>query len=214
MTMTQQTPTLTRRGFLGGALLTSLASSAPAAEDGFEPLFNGKDLTGWEGDTLLWVVENGELVGRSPGISYNDFLATEERFDDFELRFQIRLLDNIGNSGVQFRSERVVGSMEMIGYQADVGPGWWASLYDESRRRETLAAPDPKLLERTLKVNDWNDYSIRAEGPKITLQLNGQTTVDYVEEDDSIARDGHIAVQVHSGPPLEVRFRNMLVKRL
>ena len=85
------------------------------------PLFNGRDLAGWEGDSKLWIVEDGMLVGRSPGIKYNDFLATVKTYGDFILRFQIRLLDNRGNSGVQFRSQRVPPpSHEVSGYQADV----------------------------------------------------------------------------------------------
>ena len=68
---------LSRRHFLTAAACSGFAaSSLPAAEEGFEPLFNGQDLSGWEGDTLLWTVDNGELVGRTPGIGYNDFLAT------------------------------------------------------------------------------------------------------------------------------------------
>ncbi len=206
-----------RRFLLAAAAAAPLASHLGAqepAEAAFAPLFNGQNLTGWQGDPLLWLVEDGELVGRSPGIGYNDFLATEARYSDFVLKFQIRLVDDIGNSGVQFRSERVVGSMEMIGYQADVGPTWWGSLYDESRRRVTLAKADEELIGRILKKNDWNDYEVRAQGPRITLTINGQVTADYTEEDDGIARDGHIAVQVHAGPPLEVRFRNLRIREL
>ena len=80
-------PMLNRRRFLAAAGAAVVARTGRSAEEGFTPLFNGQDLTGWEGDDLLWVVENGELVGRSPGISYNDFLATEERYSDFTLRF-------------------------------------------------------------------------------------------------------------------------------
>lgn len=187
-------------------------SQADSAE--FQPLFDGSGLTGWQGDKSLWLVENGAIVGRSPGIDYNDFLATDRSFGDFILRFQIRLLDNSGNSGVQFRSERIPGETEMIGYQADVGPTYWASLYDESRRRETLAAPDDQTLQRALKPNDWNDYEIYAEGPHIVLKLNGIATVDYTETDAGIPLTGRIALQIHSGPPMEVRFRNIEIREL
>jgi hypothetical protein len=178
------------------------------------PLFNGHDLTGWEGDTLLWLVENGIIVGRSPGISYNDFLVTTESFADFVLRLQVQLVGNVGNSGIQFRSERVSGSMEMIGYQADIGEQYWASLYDESRRRETLAAPDSALLERVLRPGDWNDYEIHANGPRMQLKLNGETTVDYTEPESDIALSGRIGLQIHSGPAMEVRFRNIEIQQL
>ena len=202
---------MTRRTVLGAAL----AATLPAQEAGFEPLFNGVDLSGWEGDPLLWRVEDGEFVGRTPGIPYNDFLATEERYGDFVLRFGVKLIDNKGNSGVQFRSERVKGSMEMIGYQADIGPGWWGDLYDESRRRVSLVEADHDLIDRILKPNDYNDYEVHAEGARVVLKINGRVTADYTEEQADIPREGRIAVQVHSSPdPLEVRFKNIRLKRL
>ena len=178
------------------------------------PLFNGTDLTGWEGDPFLWKVEEGMIVGRSPGIAYNDFLTTTRDYADFVLRFEIHLLDNIGNSGVQIRSRRVPGSMEMIGYQADIGPTWWGSLYDESRRRVTLAAPSEAVVRRALKPNGWNDYEVSAIGRRIQLKLNGVVTVDYTEEDDTLEQTGLIGLQVHSGPPLEARFRNIRIQEL
>lgn len=206
--------TLNRRGFLAAVAAGMSLPAAHAAEDGFEPLFNGKDLDGWEGDPFLWKVEDGMVVGRSPGISYNDFLTTTEEFSDFVLRFQIQLVDNIGNSGVQIRSRRVSGSMEMIGYQVDIGPSWWGSLYDESRRRVTLAAPSEATINKALKPTDWNDYEVQASGRHIVLKLNGVVTVDYTEEDESIEQTGLIGLQVHSGPPLEARFRNIRIKRV
>lgn len=212
--MNSMLDTLNRRGFLAAVAAGLALPAADAAEDGFEPLFNGKDLDGWEGDPFLWKVEDGMVVGRSPGIAYNDFLTTTEEYSDFILRFQIQLVDNVGNSGVQIRSRRVSGSMEMIGYQVDVGPSWWGSLYDESRRRVTLAAPSEATIKKALKPTDWNDYEVQASGKHIVLKLNGVVTVDYTEEDESIEQTGLIGLQVHSGPPLEARFRNIRIKRL
>jgi hypothetical protein len=154
------------------------------------------------------------LIGRSPGISYNDFLATERSFSNFILRLQAQLVGNKGNSGIQFRSERVSGSMEMAGYQADIGPEYWGNLYDESRRRTNLVVADPKVLKKALKPTDWNEYEIHAEGPHIMLKINGGTTADYTEEDASVPKSGRIAVQIHSGPALEVRFRDIRIKEL
>lgn len=212
--MNSMLDTLNRRGFLAAVAAGMALPAADAAEDGFEPLFNGRDLDGWEGDPFLWKVEDGMVVGRSPGIAYNDFLTTTEEYSDFILRFQIQLVDNVGNSGVQIRSRRVSGSMEMIGYQVDVGPSWWGSLYDESRRRVTLAAPSEATIKKALKPTDWNDYEVQASGKHIVLKLNGVVTVDYTEEDESIEQTGLIGLQVHSGPPLEARFRNIRIKRL
>ena len=213
--LASESPMWSRRHFLTTAACSTLAGAPlPATEDGFEPLFNGTDLSGWEGDTLLWTVQDGELVGKTPGIGYNDFLATTAEFGDFILRFQVRLVSDVGNSGVQFRSQRMKGSMEMIGYQADIGPGWWGDLYDESRRRVTLVEAGETLTAKVVKKDDWNDYEIHAQGPKIKLTLNGRITADYEESEADIPQTGRIAVQVHSGPAIEVRFRQIRIKVL
>jgi len=196
------------------ALAAGLAAGCQSdPEEGFTPLFNGKDLSGWQGDPLLWVVEDGMLIGRSPGISYNDFLSAEKTYGDFILRFKIQLVGNIGNTGVQFRSERMSGSMEMVGYQADAGEAYWASLYDESRRRVVLVQADPKIIEQ-LDLTAWHDYEVYAKADHIRLSIDGHTTVDYHEPDDGIERTGLIATQIHSGPPMEVRFQDLRVKEI
>jgi 3-keto-disaccharide hydrolase len=206
---------LSRRHFLQVSTAAIAGSSlALAAEEGFTPLFNGQNLDGWQGDPLLWVVEDGMLAGRSPQIPYNDFLATEKSFSNFILRLQVQLVDNKGNSGVQFRSQRIPGAMEMIGYQADMGEGYWGNLYDESRRKKNLAEVDPKVLKKVLKPTDWNEYEIQAEGPHIVLKINGATTVDYTESDTSLDQNGRIAVQLHAGPAFEVRFKDIRIKEL
>ncbi|KPK47284.1 MAG: hypothetical protein AMK72_08640 [Planctomycetes bacterium SM23_25] len=192
------------------------ALAAEETEEGFVPLFNGKDLSGWEGDKKLWIVEDGMLIGRSPGIRHNDFLATTKEYGDFVLRFQIRLKPNNANSGVQFRSKRVPNSHEVSGYQADVGGAWWGKLYDEARRGKVLAGPKPETIKQALKPDDWNDYEVKAVGPHVWLKINGTTTVDYTEPEpaEKIARSGIIAVQIHGGGPLEVRFRNIRIQEL
>jgi hypothetical protein len=199
-------------------LICALPAAADAAADDatdFVPLFNGRDLTGWEGDAKLWIVEREMLVGRSAGIKHNNFLATTKTYRDFVLRFQVRLLAGKGNSGVQFRSQRVPPpSHEVSGYQADIAEGWWGKLYDESRRNRVLAGPPQDVLDKTLKPADWNDYEIQAVGNHIILRLNGVTTVDYTEADADIAREGIIATQIHSGGPMEVQFRNIRIKEL
>ncbi len=179
---------------------------------GFAPLFNGKDLTGWEGDSSLWSARDGMLVGDSSGIKQNNFLATEASYADFILKYSVRLAGDSGNSGVQFRSVRVPGH-EMSGYQADIGPGYWGSLYDESRRNRTLSLAAQKALE-ALHKGDWNHYVIRAMADHITISLNGQTSVDYRETDAAIARDGRIAVQIHSGGPMKVEFKDIYIQAL
>ncbi len=179
---------------------------------GFSPLFNGADLNGWEGDTSLWSARDGMIVGDSPGIKQNQFLATEASYADFVLKFSVRLVGDAGNSGVQFRSVRVPGT-EMAGYQADVGPGYWGGLYDESRRNRELAGCNPKTLAG-LHKGDWNQVTVRALGDHITVYLNDQTAVDYRETDPSIARDGKIGLQVHAGGPMRVEFKDLYLQRL
>lgn len=191
----------------------SSGAEAQQPEEGFVSIFNGKDLKGWEGDLKLWKVVNGNLVGDSPGIKQNEFLATEKTYSDFELRLEFKLHNGVGNTGIQFRSIRDPKSSAVSGYQADVGEKYWGCLYDEHRRNKVLVQASPEL-EKSLKKDDWNTYLIRAEGDHITLKVNGVTTVDYKELDDQIARSGIIAVQVHSGGPLKVEFRNLRIKEL
>ncbi len=184
-----------------------------ADEPGSRSLFNGKDLAGWEGDTTLWKVEGEAIVGDSPGIKHNQFLCTKEEFGDFELKLEFRVKDGAGNTGVQFRTKKLPNTSEVSGYQADLGDKYWGCLYDESRRNKILVPASPEL-EKVLKKADWNEYTIRAEGDHITLNINGVTTVDYQEPDAEIARSGIIALQVHSGGPMRVDFRNIRIKSL
>jgi len=187
--------------------------SAPQQKAVGTPLFNGTDLSGWEGDTELWKVDDGMIIGDSPGISRNEFLATTRLFDDFELTLEFRMHGGRGNSGIQFRSSRVQNSRAMVGYQADLGERFWGCLYDEHRRRKVLAAA-PAELNDVLDKQGWNTYVIRAKGDRVTLSINGLTTVDYTEEDESIAKAGVIALQIHSGPAMRIDFRNLQIREL
>ncbi len=202
---------LSRPHLLGPVVLTLVLQGLAALASGAEPaaLFNGKDLSGWEGNRDLWSVRDGVIIGTSPGLKENHFLATEADYGDFELRFQVKLHDPAANSGVQFRSVRMDKSTEMIGYQADIGKNVWGSLYDESRRRRMLVQADADLIAKTVREGEWNDYVIRAVGAHVTLSINGVNTVDYLEADSAIPRSGKIALQVHSGGPFVVEFRNL-----
>ncbi len=201
-------------------LLCSLFSAASSyAEPAAQSLFDGKSLAGWEGDAALWRVKDGVISGGSltEHVKHNDFLATEKSYADFELRLEIRLLGNGGfiNSGVQIRSQRVPKSSEMEGYQCDFGdPTWWGCIYDESRRNKLMARSDMHLLEPVLRRNDWNDYVIRAEGPRIRTWINGVLAVDYVEADPKIVQKGRIGIQVHGGGKALVEARNIRITEL
>ena len=185
-------------------------------EQGFVPLFDGKSLTGWEGNEKLFRVEQGAIVGGSlkERIPHNEFLCTMREFGDFELRLKFKILGKGANAGVQFRSQRIADHHEMIGYQADLGEGWWGCLYDESRRRKILAGPEKPQRGKIVNQGEWNDYRILCEGPRIQLWINGTQTVDYTEPDDSIAQSGHIALQIHGGPPSEAWYKEIRIKQL
>lgn len=180
---------------------------------GFVSLFNGKDLAGWEGDTSLWKVQDGMIVGESSGLDHNDFLATKSSYGDFVLRLTFQMTGgDDANSGIQFRSERIPGH-EMRGYQADIGQGYWGSLYDESRRNRVLVEAREQAIDR-INHDGWNEYVIRAIGGNIRLSLNGVESVNYDERDPEIARDGKIALQLHAGGPFTIRFKDIYLQRL
>lgn len=183
------------------------------------PLFDGRSFRGWSGDTVqTWRIENGALVGGSLQrlVPHNDFLTTTRPYTNFVLRLQCKLVGTgFVNAGIQFRSRRLTNpAYEMTGYQADMGKGHWASLYDESRRNRTLAPADSNVVKRVLKPNDWNDYEIRCEGPRIRIRLNGRQTVDYTETDASIPQSGLIALQIHGGGKAEASYRKIELEEL
>ena len=196
--------------------MAALATSFLRAEE--LPLFNGKDLTGWEGDTKGGRVEDGAIVGGSlDGNPQNEFLAFRERVGDFVLKFEYKLTGTEGfiNGGVQFRSERIKDpANEMRGYQADIGAGYSGALYDESRRNKMLAQPAPELLEKTEKKDDWNSCEVRVEGKHIQLFLNGVKTVDFTETEAGIEEDGLIALQIHGNCKAVIAFRNLTLTKL
>lgn len=192
-------------------LLAYLATPAQvpmaATVENAKSLFNGRDLTGWTGNRELWSVENGELVGRTTsGLAKNEFLVSELAAGDFRLTLEVKLVDNRGNSGVQFRSvTETSGSVR--GYQADVGPGWWGKLYEEHGRGLLWPAAGDAGGEKHLRSGEWNTYEITAVGSRVQTKLNGRTCVDLA--DPSGTRTGVFALQLHSGGPTEVRYRNL-----
>jgi hypothetical protein len=178
------------------------------------PIFNGKNLDGWEGDFKIFRVEDGAIVAGTLDnkIARNEFLCTTRTYGDFELRLKVKLLGgDQANAGIQFRTKRIPNNHEVIGYQADMGVGWWGALYDESRRNKVLVGPDQAKMKTVVKANDWNDYVIRAEGNHIQLWINGVQTVDYTEADPAIDKTGVIAVQIHAGPPSQALYRDITI---
>lgn len=210
--------TLLRLAAIGMVSATAGASTgaepSSAGSDDYRALFTGKDLKGWEGVRSVWKVEEDMIVGETKGLKNNEFLATTRSFGDFDLKLRFRLRDGKGNSGIQFRSERIPNHHEMIGYQADIGQDYWGCLYDESRRRKVLVRP-PEKLAKVLKKTGWNDYRIRCVGPRVEMFLNGLKVVDYVEPDPEIPRTGKVALQVHSAKhPIRVEFKDIRIREL
>ncbi len=193
-----------------------LTPAVVPGEVGFRTIFDGRTLAGWEGSDKWFRIEDGAIVGGSLSerIPHNEFLCTEREYDDFELRLQVKAVGEGLNAGIQIRSRRIPHHHEMIGYQADVGEGWWGKLYDESRRATVLAGPKDESAEPVIKENDWNDYVIRCEGRRVQIWINGRQTVDYFEPDESLEQKGLIGLQIHGGPPTEAWYRHVRIREL
>ena len=227
------------------ALLTALSfakdDAQPTAKpdaEGFVSLFNGKDLTGWKGDTRFWSVRDGAIVGESTKdnpLGHNTFLVWQGgEVRDFELRVTCRIKGN--NSGIQYRS-RVVDRdrFEVHGYQADFGAGEShnGKLYDEGGRA-ALAQPGQKVVvqaDGTIEVvgalgdvaeikkgipeGKWVEYTIIARGNHLVHKLDGQTMIDATDEQvDERDLAGVLALQIHGGEPMKVEFKNIRLKTL
>jgi putative heme-binding domain-containing protein len=173
-----------------------------ATADNVLTFFNGKDLSGWEGNTNLWTVQDGEIIGKSSGLRNNEFLKSSLLLGDFRLVLSVKLTPNKENSGIQFRSE-VEPSGSVKGYQADVGAGWWGKLYEEHGR----ALLWDKSGEAHVKTEDWNTYEVVAVGSRIRTAINGRLCVDL--DDPMGAKRGIIAFQLHAGGAMEVRFKDL-----
>lgn len=183
------------------------------------PLFDGKTLSGWEGDTTkTWKVEDGVIVAGSLDtvVPRNEFLCTTKSYENFELRVTFKLTGDKAkaNAGIQFRTKRIPNHHEVSGYQADMGQDYWGALYDESRRNKVLARPAKDVIEKAVKHDDWNEYVIRCEGPRIRLWLNGTLTVDYTEADEKIERSGIIGLQIHGGAKAKVYYKSVTIEEL
>jgi len=216
-------------------VLTLLATTALAAEeDGFTSMFNGKDLTGWEGKPGAWRVEDGAITGQStpatPCEKTHYIYYTESEPGDFIMRAEIKLAG--GNSGIQFRSQRRP-NFDTFGYQADFDATnqWTGCLFqhrrgavvkrgmkaviaeDGTRTEESFATMEE--LAKKVRQNDWNEYEIEAHGSKVTLRINGHLMCEVDDRDaEQACRRGIIALQMHKGPPMKVQFRNLRIKVL
>lgn len=181
-------------------LLGSAQVEPPEAISSEASLFDGESLAGWTGDEQVWRAENGELIGETLGLAKNSFLVSDRELSDFRFSCDVLLENNVGNSGIQFRSRSIEGD-SIAGYQADIGAGWWGKLYEEHGRALLCDT------EASINTGDWNTYVIEAKGTRIRTWLGGELCLDY--DDPEGAASGVFALQVHSGGATKVRFRNL-----
>ena len=180
-------------------------------KEGYRLLFDGRSLDGWDGEPGFWAVRDDAIVGSSHDrtMTQNSFLISKESFSDFILRLDIKVVNH--NSGVQFRSEALPNWI-VRGYQADAAEEkWWGSLYGEKTGRGVIVDGFRGKGERVVRQGDWNHYEIICKGKQITLNLNGLVTADI---QDDMSSEGIIALQLHRGPPMEVRFRSIRIREL
>lgn len=174
-------------------------------------IFNGKNLKGWEiYGTEKWYVEDGELICESGPDKGYGYLATEKFYKDFELDLEFFLLAN-GNSGVFIRS--TIEGTKITGWQAEVEPAGAESggIY-ESYGRGWLIQPDKSKRDAQKKV-EWNKMKIRVVGDKVTTWINGTEMVTITDE--KIGKGiGSIALQIHDGGGIKVKWKNLMVEEL
>jgi len=174
-------------------------------------LFNGKDLTGWKiYGTEKWYVEKGEIICESGPDKQYGYLATDKSFKDFELAVEFKQESN-GNSGVFFHSS--IEGTKIAGWQAEVAPsnGFTGGIY-ESYGRGWLIQPTPEKL-KLLKEGEWNQMKVKVQGSTVTTWLNGEQMITLTDEKiGSIT--GKIALQIHDGGGVKVRWRNIKVTEL
>src|SRR5688572_24034880 len=195
------------KSILTATLLITLVGSCFAQTK----LFNGKNLEGWKiHGTEKWYVENGELLCESGPDKQYGYLATNKSYKDFELTVEFKQESN-GNSGVFFHS--TIDGTKITGWQVEVAPkGLHTGGIYESYGRGWLIKPDPSL-ENILKEGEWNTLTVRMKGETVETFLNGTKMITF--RDDKIgAADGKIALQIHDGGGVKVRWRKVEIKKL
>jgi len=224
--------------FVAAAVAAVAAGHAAAGEveKGFRPIFNGKDLTGWDGDLRLWSVKDGVIRGQTTKekpASHNTFLIWRGgTLTDFELRLSFRITS--GNSGVQIRSKDR-GDRRVTGYQVEVVPNRsdMGLFYDEGGRGHLARAGEKVLIDatgkkqvvaslgdateiqRAYKEKGWNEFVIIARGNHLLQKINGVVCSEFTDEDkEGRALSGILALQIHAGPPMLVEFKDIRLKEL
>jgi hypothetical protein len=201
--------------------------------EGFESIFNGRDLTGWEGHPDDWKVTDGCLTGSADGsLKYNRFIVWRGgKVKNFELRVQVNVSPG-GNSGLQYRgTERPdLGETVVTGYQCDVVAGradYDGMLYEERGRRILAHTGERVIIDvtgqpwvvgefrlKTFKPGEWHDYRVLVEGNHHRHWIDGHPTVDVIDLDEKGRKlEGVLGMQVHVGPPMTIRYRKIFLKK-
>jgi putative heme-binding domain-containing protein len=219
-----------------GLVLIAILSIAntTSAQDNFQSLFNGKDLSGWDGSDKFWSVKDGAIYGETTKdnpTAANTFLIWKGgEVGDFIFKTRVRFSGN--NSGVQYRSELVdAGEFAVKGYQADLHkkPEYFGMLYAERwrgivaqrfQRVEVGNNGKPKVVGKVGDPNqrlidsEWNELTIIAVGDRQIHQVNGITTMDLTDNHPEAKRKGILALQLHRGPPMTVEFKDIRLRHL
>lgn len=199
--------------------------------EGAKSLFNGKDLSGWKGDTDFWSVKDGVIQGSSHDkkLTSNTFLILEsEPIEDFHLVYEARCFGN--NSGVMYRSEVLDDkNFVMRGSQCDLHPNppYLAMLFGERERKIVTQRGETMKIDETgkktvvssfvpepINIKDWVTYEIICKGNRIIHKVNGEIAIDLTDNDKKRVRKGRIGLQLHQGKPMKVEFRNIRLKNL
>jgi hypothetical protein len=222
--------------FLG---LCAVLSPLARAEDGYERLFDGETLTGWKAlNPSYWTVRDGAITGQSTPenpCTSNQFMVWQGGdLADFDLKLRFRVSGNGGNSGVQFRSVLRPDGLA-VGYQADIFQGgpYLGGVCDELHTRkgvELLSANGKKtVIDATGKrtatdlgpmatmrpAGEWNDYRITARGQQITLEINGVTSTELLDQEEGhFDLSGFLGLQLRAGEPMTVQFKDIYLKKL
>jgi putative membrane-bound dehydrogenase-like protein len=186
------------------SLVAYLASPAQvpmlATPDNVLGFFNGRDLSGWEGDHNVWTVEDGEIVGRTSAGSGGADLRGEMLVGDFRLSLKVKLVGDRGRAGIRF-GEQTLPDGKVRGYRAGVGPGRWCTIEGGRGRLGTPSGEVPA------KAGEWNTYEIVAVGSRVRVSLNGRPCTQL--DDPSGPHRGTFAFQIDPGGPTEVRFKEI-----
>ena len=213
----------------------------PLSDDttGFQSLFDGKTLDGWDGDSSFWRAEGGSIVGESTAgkpLKSNTFLIWRGgKPKDFELKLEYRI--NSTNSGIQYRSSELpdAGKWVLKGYQADIDAenSYTGQIYEErgrgflalrgqfthiaagNRPRVQGSLGDGEALKQHIQGAGWNKLHVIARGNVLTQILNGQVMSMVIDDDvKSRAMEGLLGIQLHVGPPMRIELRNLWLKNL